>query len=158
MTFNDLLFRAGFMNFGNINKKEASKYLHVTPRTLNRWIKDDNPCPRAVDLLKVRIDGIMCIREEWKDFSIDRESRLVTPRGAKYDASYINKIDFLQRSNHFHESRAAALEHQIKYLQDLVKASEQLKSMGNELINLSDRFKFQDAMLRYQNSKKDKLA
>ena len=130
----------------------------MTARTLNRWIQDDNPCPRAVDLLKVRINGLMSVRAEWDGFYIDRESRLVTPRGCKYHADYINKIDFLQRSNRWHESRAEILEQQIQHLQDLVQASEQLKSMGNELIELSDKFKFREAKLAYERKINTKQA
>ena len=153
MTFKDLLFRAGFMNFGKLNRKAATEFLHVTERTLDRWIKEDCPCQRAVDLLNVRINGTILIRSEWDGFYICREGRLVTPRGNKYHPDYINKLDFLQRTMRYQESQVASLEQQIEYLNDLVKASEQLKSIGNDLIQLSDKFRFKDAVLRYKKEK-----
>ncbi|RZQ52079.1 hypothetical protein C1E23_16210 [Pseudoalteromonas phenolica] len=54
---------------------------------------------------------------------ICRDGYLWIPRGHRYDADYLNKLDFLQRSNNWHESRAALFEAEIKNLHDLVDAS-----------------------------------
>ena len=66
--FKTLLFRAGFMNFGKLDRKQACTFLHVTERTLDRWIMNNKPCPRAVDLLTARIEGTVSTKEQWKDF------------------------------------------------------------------------------------------
>lgn len=154
--FKTLLFRAGFMNFGKLDRKGATAFLHVTERTLDRWILNNTPCPRAVDLLTARIEGTVSTKEQWKDFKICRDGYLWTPRGHRYDADYLNKLDFLQRSNNWHESRAASLEAEIKHLQDLVDASDMLKSMGKDLIELSDKFRFKQAVLRYRREREQK--
>lgn len=56
--FKQLLFRAGFMNFGKLDRKAAMDFLAIkTERTLERWIADNKPCPRAVAMLEQRISG-----------------------------------------------------------------------------------------------------
>ncbi|MBQ4860350.1 hypothetical protein J8L98_01430 [Pseudoalteromonas sp. MMG013] len=155
--FKQLLFRAGFMNFGKLDRKGAAKFMYTTERTLDRWITTNKPCPRAVHMLNSRIDGIISNRKEWNGFHICRDGYLWTPRGHRYDALYLNKIDFLQRSNRMHESNAATLQMQIDHLQELVEASDVLKSMGNDLIAMSDKFRFKQAVMHYR-AKKEKSA
>lgn len=77
-----------------------------------------------------------------------------TPSGNRYEASYINKIDFLQRSVRYNESNVAALQAQIDHLNDLVKASDILRVMGNDLIKMSDRFKLKEIVTKYEGAKK----
>ena len=62
----------------------------------------------------------------------------------------------MQRSNNWHESRAAQLEAEIKHLHDLVDASEMLKSIGKDLIELSDKFRFKQAVLWYRKERAQK--
>ncbi|MEI5638055.1 MULTISPECIES: hypothetical protein [unclassified Pseudoalteromonas] len=156
--FKTLLFRAGFMNFGRLDRKQVCDFLLVPERTLERWLSKNAPCPRAVRLLEMRINGSVSNHCDWSDFRICRDGYLWTPSGSKYTAQYINKLDVLQRTNRYHEAQAAALNAEIKHLQDLVLARDQLKEMGKDLIEMSDRFRFRDAMLRYEQQKKDKRA
>lgn len=56
VSFYNLLWRSGFVvtvgGLVAIDKHRACEYLHCSMRTLERWIKDDKPCPRAVALLE----------------------------------------------------------------------------------------------------------
>ncbi|WP_017217406.1 hypothetical protein [Pseudoalteromonas sp. NJ631] len=155
--FKELLFRAGFMNFGKLNRKQVCEFLLVKERTLERWISQNKPCPRAVRMLEMRIDGRVSNHPEWREFRICRDGYLWTPRGLRYEPNYINKIDFLQKSTHYHEAQTIALQAEIDHLKDLVGSREKLKEMGRDLIEISDRFRFKDAMLRFEE-KKDKSA
>ncbi|WP_462163044.1 hypothetical protein [Pseudoalteromonas xiamenensis] len=65
--FKTLLFRAGFMNFGKLNRVQVCDFLCVSERTLERWIADNNPCPRALRLLELRIDGRISTHPAWRD-------------------------------------------------------------------------------------------
>lgn len=48
-TFKNLLFRAGFMNFGKLDRKATMEFLLInSERTLERWVSTNKPCPRAV--------------------------------------------------------------------------------------------------------------
>ena len=156
--FKALLFRAGFMNFGKLDRKAICDYLLVSERTLERWIYKNAPCPRAVRLLEMRIDGSVSNHSDWREFRICRDGYLWTPSGSKYTAQYINKIDVLQRTTRYHEAQTDTLKAEIQHLQDMVLARDKLKDMGKDLIEMSDRFRFKDAMLRYERQKKDKRA
>ncbi|ASD67026.1 hypothetical protein [Pseudoalteromonas piscicida] len=156
--FKNLLFRAGFMNFGKLNRKQVCEFLMVKERTLERWISKNKPCPRAVRLLEMRINGSVSNDKAWDGFFICRDGYLWTPRGARYEPDYINKIDILQRTSRYHEAQTASLQAEIDYLKELVVARDKLKEMGRDLIEMSDRFRFKDAMLRFEQQKKDKSA
>ena len=153
--FKQLLFRAGFMNFGKLDRKAAMDFLAIkTERTLERWIADNKPCPRAVAMLEQRISGAVSQNKLWNGYYICRDGFLWTPSGNRYEASYINKIDFLQRSVRYNESNVAALQAQIDHLNDLVKASDILRVMGNDLIKMSDRVKLKEIVTKYEGAKK----
>jgi hypothetical protein len=76
-TFKKLLWRCGFVvNFGgtlHIDKQSAEKYLYCSRRTLNRWLDNNDPCPRAVALLKLHEQKIP---DSWSGFYFDRQERL----------------------------------------------------------------------------------
>ncbi|KPH92342.1 hypothetical protein AMS57_02110 [Pseudoalteromonas undina] len=152
--FKQLLFRAGFMNFGKLDRRAVMEFLFInSERTLERWIKDNKPCPRAVAMLEQRIKGMVSMHKDWKEFSICRDGYLWTPSGNRYEPSYINKIDFLQRSVRYNENHVLALQQQIDHLNDLVKASDTLKAIGHDLINMSDQFKLKDIVIKYGDKK-----
>ncbi|MCH2086368.1 MAG: phage protein [Pseudoalteromonas sp.] len=152
--FKQLLFRAGFMSFGRLDRRAAMEFLSInTERTLERWIANDNPCPRAVKLLQQRIDGAVSNHKSWDGFYICRDGYLWTPHGKRYDSNFINKIEFLQRSVRYNESHVDALQAQIEHLYDLVEASETLKIIGNDLIKMSDQLALKDIVLKYGDKK-----
>lgn len=152
--FKKLLFRAGFMNFGKLDRSAAMEYLHIkSERTLERWLSNNKPCPRAVAMLQSRINGDFTHHKSWAGFYICRDGYLWTPRGKRYEPSYINKIDFLQRSVRFNESETAALKQQIAHLHDLVEANETLRSIGEDLISMSEQLALKDIVLKYGNKK-----
>jgi len=148
--FKQLLFRAGFMNFGKLDRRAAMEFLFInSERTLERWIAENKPCPRAVAMLEQRINGGMALHKDWSGFYICRDGFLWTPRGKKYNASYINKLDFLQSSVRYNESHVNALQNQIDHLHDLVAASETLKTIGNDLIKMSDSLALKEIVMKY---------
>ena len=152
--FKQLLFRAGFMNFGKLDRRAAMDFLLInSERTLERWISENKPCPRAVRMLEQRIKGMVSMHKEWDGFSICRDGYLWTPSGNRYEPSYINKIDFLQRSVRYNENHVLALQQQIDHLNDLVKASDTLKAIGYDLINMSDKFKLKEIVKKYEGKK-----
>ncbi|WP_350634462.1 DUF3653 domain-containing protein [Pseudoalteromonas sp. GW168-MNA-CIBAN-0100] len=152
--FKNMLFRAGFMNFGKLDRRATMDFLYIkSERTLERWIKDNNPCPRAVVMLEQRINGGMSLHKDWDGYYICREGYLWTPRGHRYDAAYLNKIDFLQKSVRYNESHVQALQNKIDYLHELVEASATLKTIGNDLIKLSDQLTIKDIVLKYGDKK-----
>ncbi|GAB0111905.1 hypothetical protein [Pseudoalteromonas distincta] len=70
-TFKNLLFRAGFMNFGKLDRRAAMEFLLMnSERTLERWISTNKPCPRAVRMLEQRINGGMSLHKDWDGFYI----------------------------------------------------------------------------------------
>ena len=153
--FKNMLFRAGFMNFGKLDRRATMEFLHIkSERTLERWIKDNNPCPRAVVMLEQRISGGMSLHKDWDGFYICRDGYLWTPRGHRYDAAYLNKLDFLQKSVRYNESHVNALQNQINHLHELVEASDTLKTIGNDLIKLSDQLTIKDIVLKYGDKKR----
>lgn len=153
--FKQLLFRAGFMNFGKLDRRAAMTFLFInSERTLERWIAENKPCPRAVAMLEQRCNGGMALHESWAGFYICRDGYLWTPRGKRYEPSYINKLDFLQSSVRYNESHVKALEGQINHLHDLVAASETLKTIGNDLIKMSDKFALKDIVMKYGDKKR----
>lgn len=154
-TFKNLLFRAGFMDFGRLDRRAAMEFLLInSERTLERWISTDRPCPRAVLMLEQRIKGGMSFHKAWSDFYICREGYLWTPRGKRYEPDYVNKIDFLQSSVRYNESHVRTLQQRIDHLQDLVAASETLKEIGNDLIKMSEGFTLKDIVLKYGDKKR----
>ncbi|WP_462152846.1 hypothetical protein [Pseudoalteromonas xiamenensis] len=64
-------------------------------------------------------------------------------------SSFINKLDFLQRSNRAHEAYAVQLQTEIDNLKDLVQASGRMRDIGKVLITMSDRFKFRSVLFNY---------
>lgn len=153
--FKQLLFRAGFMNFGKLDRRAAMDFLLIkSERTLERWIADNKPCPRAVLMLEQRIKGGMSLHDKWADFYICRDGYLWTPSGNRYEPAYINKIDFLQRSVRYNENHVLALQQQIDHLNDLVKASDTLKTMGNDLIKMADKFALKEIVKKYSAKKR----
>ncbi|MBG9993332.1 hypothetical protein I6F47_19965 [Pseudoalteromonas sp. NZS37] len=153
--FKNMLFRAGFMNFGKLDRRATMDFLYIkSERTLERWIKDNNPCPRALVMLEQRINGGMSLHKDWDGYYICREGYLWTPRGHRYDAAYLNKIDFLQKSVRYNESHVQALQNKIDYLHELVEASATLKTIGNDLIKLSDQLTIKDIVLKYGDKKR----
>ncbi|QTH71661.1 hypothetical protein [Pseudoalteromonas xiamenensis] len=155
--FKTLLFRAGFMNFGKLERKAICEFLLVSERTLERWLSKNVPCPRAVKMLEIRIDGKVSNHPNWSNFKICRDGYLWTPSGKRYEAEYINKIDVLQRSNRYHEAQSLSLQNEITHLRNLVSVRTQLKEMGQYLIAISDRFKFEEAIANFSNHKPEKL-
>jgi len=152
--FKELLFRAGFMNFGKLDRKATMTFLHInSERTLERWIKDNKPCPRAVAMLEQKINGRVSLHADWQGFYICRDGLLWTPRGHRYNAAYLNKIDFLQKSVNYNESHVRALQNKIDYLHKLVQASDTLKTIGNDLIKLSDQLTIEEIVLKYGDKK-----
>ncbi|RZD19850.1 DUF3653 domain-containing protein [Pseudoalteromonas sp. MEBiC 03485] len=152
--FKQLLFRAGFMNFGKLDRKATMAFLLLkSERTLERWISTNNPCPRAVAMLESRINGGFTYHKSWDGFYICRDGYLWTPRGKRYDASVINKIDFMQRAVRYSESETESLKQQIAYLHDLVEASETLKAIGSDLIKMGDQLAIKDVVLKYGDKK-----
>ena len=152
--FKDLLFRAGFMNFGKLDKSAAKEFLQInSDRTLQRWLNDKSPCPRAIKMLEQRIEGSVSKHKDWNGFFICRDGYLWTPSGKRYQADYINKIDFLQRSVRYNESHVQSLQNQIAHLHEIVGASETLKAMGTDLINMSNQLAIKDVILKYGDKK-----
>ncbi|MAD77131.1 MAG: hypothetical protein CML20_20500 [Rheinheimera sp.] len=153
--FKQLLFRAGFMNFGRLDRRAAMDFLFIkSERTLERWIAENKPCPRAVAMLEQRIAGGVSFHKSWDGFYICRDGYLWTPRGKRYESSYISKIDFLQNSVRYNENHVIALQNQVNHLHDLVAASETLKTIGNDLIKMSDEFALKDIVLKYGAKKR----
>ena len=152
--FKQLLFRAGFMPLGKLNRRAAMDFLYIkSERTLERWLSNNNPCARAVAMLESRINGNFTHHKSWDGFFVCRDGYLWTPRGMRYEPSYINKIDFLQRSVRYNESETAALKQQIAHLHDLVEANETLRTIGNDLIKMSDQLALKDIVLKYGDKK-----
>ena len=152
--FKQLLFRAGFMNFGKLDRRAAMDFLLIkSERTLERWISTNNPCPRAIAMLESRINGSFTFHRSWDGFFICRDGYLWTPRGKRYEPTTINKIDFLQRSVRYNESETESLKQQIAHLHDLVQASETLKTIGNDLIKMGDQLALKDIVLKYGDKK-----
>ncbi|GAB0111906.1 hypothetical protein [Pseudoalteromonas distincta] len=79
---------------------------------------------------------------------------LWTPRGKRYEPSYLNKIDFLQSSVRYHESHVKTLQQKIDHLHELVAASDTLKAIGNDLIKMSDEFALKDIVMKYGDKKR----
>lgn len=144
--FSELLFKAGFMNFGKLQRKNICKFLHITERTLDRWISKNSPCPRAVQMLKGKIEGVISLDEKWNGFFICRDGYLWTPRGLRLEPEYLDKIDFLQRSNQLNQNNAEDLMRELEHIDRLKEESQIIKIIGTELINLSDKLKSKKAI------------
>lgn len=149
-TFKDLLFKAGFMNFGKLKRKEICEFLHITERTLDRWISKNNACPRAVHMLKNKICGSVSLNKKWDGFFICRDGYLWTPRGLRLEPEYLDKIDFLQRSNQLNQNNAEDLMKELEHIDRLKEESKLIKVIGTELINLSDKLKSKKAISEIQ--------
>tara|TARA_B100000700_G_scaffold23245_1_gene22518 strand:- start:15512 stop:15997 length:486 start_codon:yes stop_codon:yes gene_type:complete len=146
--FKALLWRAGFHRTGKLDRKAAMAFLHIkSERTLERWLAGAEPCPRAVAMLEQRIAGYIPQSGAWNGFSICRNGKLWTPRGHSYDASYINKLDFIVRASRIYESQVVNLKAEIAALEKLVDTRERLKEMGHELVEMSDKLRL-EAMIR----------
>ncbi|MEL0642639.1 DUF3653 domain-containing protein, partial [Pseudoalteromonas aliena] len=73
----------------------------------------NKPCPRAVRMLEQRINRRISIHKDWDGFYICREGYLWTPRGKRYEPSYLNKIDILQSTVRYHERHVKKLQQKI---------------------------------------------
>lgn len=122
-TFSQLLFRAGFYTAGFLDKKRATRYLKCTIRTLDRWIQNDNPCPRAVMLLQQKQK--IC---PWPDARFDHDHKLIlanAPNG-------FSRAD-LENFQRFHrDAREMSSDNQM-----LCSLLEELRDDKNAIITLN---------------------
>lgn len=75
--FSRLCWQSGFISYTpgqhSLDKDALMVYLHVTRRTLNRWISGEPACPRALKLLKQRLAQL---NTGWDGFYYDRQNKL----------------------------------------------------------------------------------
>lgn len=99
-----MIFYAGFAKACNtharIDKSRVCEYLSVSKRTLERWIRTNDPRPRARTLLEVRYRGAIGWGEQWENVFINRDGLLQTETGA-YSLSDIENIKTLHQSLNF---------------------------------------------------------
>ena len=140
-TFEELIFYAGFAKASNtyarVDKPRVCEYLSVSKRTLERWIKTNDPCPRARKLLEIRYQGAIGWGEQWKDVFIDRDGLLQTKTGG-YSLSDIENIKTLHQSLGFAQTQVLKGEMRIAKLEKLVRARERIGEIGDELKQISD--------------------
>lgn len=140
-TFEELLFYAGFAKASNtharIDKPRVCEYLSVSKRTLERWIRTNDPCPRARTLLEVRYRGAIGWGEQWKDVFIDRDGFLQTSTGG-YTLTDIENITSLRQCLSFSQTQVHKGEMRISKLEKLVMARKRIGEIGDELKQISD--------------------
>lgn len=85
VSFKQMLWRSGFTDISVAGKQRIAKYLHVTPRTINRWLETDKPSKQAIELLNVKKVNL---RQSisWEGF-VFRDDYLVTPDGSRLTAN-----------------------------------------------------------------------
>lgn len=140
-TFEELVFYAGFAKASNtharIDKPRVCEYLSVSKRTLERWIRTNDPCPRARTLLEVRYRGAIGWGEQWEHVFINRDGLLQTETGA-YSLSDIENIKTLHQSLSFSQTQVHKGEMKIAKLEKLVMARKRIGEIGDELKQISD--------------------
>ena len=140
-SFEELIFYAGFAKASNtqarIDKKRVCDYLTVSQRTLERWIKTNEPCPRARTLLENRYSGAIGWGEQWQDVFINRDGLLQTDTGA-YSLGDIENITMLRQSLSFSQTQVHKGEMRIAKLEKLVMARKRIGEIGDELKQISD--------------------
>lgn len=151
--FRQQLIKAGFHRFGLIDHKAATSFLHVSSRTLERWIADDKPCPRALALLDARLNGWIPQTDVWQGFYIDNDGNLNTPDGKRYPANYLRKVWIFQQNQLFQERTINALKDEVKALKNLSLMRERIKDMGQELIDISDTWKLLEKIAARDSNK-----
>ncbi len=119
------LRRAGFVNQqGLIDRKKCIDFLQVSERTLERWMKDNKPCPRAIRLLEHYAKDTM-IHEKWKGFFICRDGYLWTPDGDKFESEFISKIKIMQQQG------------KLKNLAHVEKMKSEIARLASEIQNIT---------------------
>lgn len=143
-TFSQLCWQSGFIlsnkGLNAIDKQALSDYLAVNIRTLNRWLAGQTPCPRAVKLLKLRLNQF---NDGWKDFYYDRNNRLghITWR-LTYPADEVRLFPEILSDRQQYKRQVSQLSRQFdmmynvrslqKHRQGILNAVEQLKDIANE--------------------------
>lgn len=136
--FKMMLRKAGFVTRnGMLDRKAAIEYLDASERTLERWIKTNKPCKRALKLLEQKIAGGIIQAGRWQGFYICAEGYLWTPSGRKFEPNYLERVWILQQSTRFKDSTIVNLRAEIEHLKNLVNSRERIKEMGEELIDIS---------------------
>lgn len=82
-TFRQLLWRSGFTDFSMRGLENIARYLHVTPRTIRRWLHSDKPSKQAISLLEIKQTTIRK-SDLWDNF-VFRDNYLITPEGFRLD-------------------------------------------------------------------------
>lgn len=140
--FEKRLWRAGFVTvFGKqviIDKVRACGFLHCSRRTLDRWIQDNQPCPRAVALLDTLP---RLLPDSWQGFAFTRDEKLIW-QGLKngFSASEVRQLPaFVGRSMQQEQQK----DNYQALIAELVDSSagaqlqRDLLRIGNELAQLS---------------------
>jgi hypothetical protein len=131
------LRRAGFVNQqGLIDRKKCIDFLQVSERTLERWMKDNKPCPRALRLLEHYAKDTM-IHEKWKGFFICRDGYLWTPDGDKFEPEFISKIRIMQRSAGYQQSQIMQQQGKLKNLAHVEKMKNEIARLASEIQNIT---------------------
>lgn len=139
--FKTVLRKAGFVTRnGMVDRKSAIDYLDASERTLERWIKTNKPCKRALKLLEQKIAGGIIQTGQWKGFYICCDGYLWTPSGRRFEPNYLERVWILQQSTRFKDSTIVNLRAEIEHLKSLVNSRERIKEMGEELIDISSNW------------------
>lgn len=91
-TFEQLLWRSGFTDVSRKGKERIAAYLKVSVRTIERWIKHNNPTEMAKELLAVKRTNLRQ-STTWDGF-IFREDYLVTPDGSRLTGQDLRMYGF----------------------------------------------------------------
>ena len=132
------LRRAGFVNGrGLIDRKKAMKFLSIkSERTLERWMNENNPCPRALKLLEHYSKDTM-VNEKWEGFFVCREGLLWTPQGDRFEPEFISKIRIMQRSAGYQQSQIMQQESKLKNLAHVEKMKNEIARLASEIKNIT---------------------
>jgi hypothetical protein len=131
------LRRAGFVNQqGLIDRKKCIDFLQVSERTLERWMKDNKPCPRALRLLEHYAKDTM-IHEKWKGFFVCRDGYLWTPDGDKFEPEFISKIRIMQRSAGYQQSQIMQQESKLENLKHLEIMKKEIAKLAGQIQNIT---------------------
>jgi hypothetical protein len=148
--FAQLLQIAGFVTSGRgfigIDKQRAQAFLCCDLSTLNRWLRSNNPCKRAVKLL---LNRERTLPDEWAGFEFSRRGELVHATFKNdVSAKTLLSIPYLFQDNSHKDTNLKQYQQLVDEMSDSSarhRAIEQIQSSINQLeLALIDTYLMQD--------------
>jgi hypothetical protein len=153
-SFAQLLQIAGFVTSGRgfigIDKQRALAFLYCDLSTLNRWLRSNNPCKRAVKLL---LNRERTLPDEWEGFQFSRRGELVHAQFKNpVSAKTLLSVPYLFRDNSDKETSIKQYQQLVNEMSDSSarhRAIEQIQSSIKQLeLALIDTYLMQDDKIK----------